>query len=77
MGQGVRWLVILLAVLHPFAQWASTVFTGNHYFLDGVGGLAAAALGLGFAVFMQKKGYAAAAKLFGIETATEKDAGAG
>jgi hypothetical protein len=33
--------------------------TGNHYFLDGVGGLVAAALGLAFAVFMQRRGYPA------------------
>jgi hypothetical protein len=33
------------------------VFTGNHYFLDGAGGLVAAAGGLAFAVFMQTRGY--------------------
>ena len=49
-------IVVVLAVLHPIAQWASTVFTGNHYFLDGVGGLVAAALGLSFATFMQRRG---------------------
>ena len=45
------------------AQWASTVFTGNHFFLDGVGGLVAAALGLAFAVFMQQRGYPALSRL--------------
>jgi hypothetical protein len=62
-GQVLRWLVIGLAVAHPLAQWASTVFTGNHYFLDGVGGLVAAALGLAFAVFMQRQGYPALSRL--------------
>ena len=62
-GQVVRALVIVLAVLHPIAQWASTVFTGNHYFLDGVGGLVAAALGLAFAVSMQKQGYPVLSRL--------------
>jgi len=50
-------LVLALALLHPIAQWASTVFTGNHYLLDGVGGLVAAAGGLAFAVAMQRWGY--------------------
>ena len=49
--------VIVLAVLHPFSQWASTVFTGNHYFLDGVGGLLVALVGLAYAVLMQRWGY--------------------
>ncbi len=52
-------LVLGLAVLHPLAQWASTVFTGNHYFIDGIGGLGAAAGGLAFAALMQRWGYAA------------------
>lgn len=51
-------LVQVLAVLHPLTQWSSTIFTGNHYFLDGVGGLVAAALGLAVALFMQRRGYA-------------------
>lgn len=50
-------MVLLLAVLHPILQWASTVFTGNHFFLDGVGGVVVAALGLGVASFMQTRGY--------------------
>jgi membrane-associated phospholipid phosphatase len=52
-------LVLALAVLHVLAQSSSTVFTGNHYFLDGAGGLAAAAAGLAFATFMQRTGYRA------------------
>jgi hypothetical protein len=61
-GDLPAWLrptVILLAILHPLAQWSSTVFTGNHYFLDGVGGLVTGALGLAFAIFMQRRGYPA------------------
>ena len=60
VAAGVLWafprnpVVIVLAVLHPLTQSASTVFTGNHYFLDGAGGLLAAALGLGFAYSMQR-----------------------
>jgi hypothetical protein len=52
-------LVLVLALLHPTSQWASTIFTGNHFILDGVGGVAAAAFGLGFAVAVQRWGYAA------------------
>ena len=65
-GDLPRWLraaVILFAVAHPLTQWASTVFTGNHYFLDGVGGLMAAALGLTFALFMQRQAYPALTSL--------------
>lgn len=50
-------LVLVLAVLHPVGQWSSTVFTGNHYFLDGVGGVVVAALGLAIAVYMRDRGY--------------------
>jgi hypothetical protein len=49
--------VLALALLHPLTQWASTVVTGNHFWLDGAGGLVAAALGLAFAVAMQRWGY--------------------
>jgi hypothetical protein len=52
-------LVQALAVAHPVTQWASTVVTGNHFWIDGVGGLVAAALGLVFAVVMQRWGYQA------------------
>ena len=58
-------LVVVLAVLHPLAQWSSTVFTGNHFFLDGVGGLGAAGAGLMFATFMQQRGYAAVRRWLG------------
>ncbi|MPZ49169.1 MAG: hypothetical protein GEU75_07700 [Dehalococcoidia bacterium] len=52
-------IVLLLALLHPLAQSASTVFTGNHYFLDGAGGLVAAAIGLAGALALQRYGYPA------------------
>ena len=61
-GQVISAVVVVLAVLHPITQWTSTVVTGNHFFLDGVGGLAAAALGLSFAFFMQRRGYPALSK---------------
>src|SRR6476646_9933000 len=51
-------LVQTLALVHTLTQWASTMVTGNHFWLDGVGGLAAASLGLAFAVTMQRSGYA-------------------
>jgi hypothetical protein len=60
-------LVLALAIAHPIAQTASTVFTGNHFFLDAAGGLAAAAAGLAFAVFMQRTGYALARAWLGLE----------
>jgi hypothetical protein len=50
-------VVLVLAVLHPIAQWASTVFTGNHYFIDGLGGLVVIAFGLAAATLMQRHGY--------------------
>ena len=49
--------VIVLVAAHVVAQSTSTVFTGNHYFLDWAGGLAVAAGGFGFATFMQRRGY--------------------
>ena len=51
-------LVLLMALAHVLAQSSSTVFTGNHYFLDGAAGLLAASGGLAFATFMQRRGYA-------------------
>ena len=63
LGIGVAWafgrwrIVLLLCVLHPLTQWTSTVVTGNHYFLDGVGGLVAAGFGLAVAYSMQRWGY--------------------
>jgi hypothetical protein len=59
-------LVLGLAVLHPLAQTASTVFTGNHYFLDAAGGVLAAALGLAFAIAMQRWGYAMLRRWLGM-----------
>jgi membrane-associated phospholipid phosphatase len=60
-------LVMLFAAVHPITQWSSTVFTGNHYILDGVGGLVVAALGLALATFMQRRGYAYLREKLGIE----------
>ena len=59
-------LVMLLAIVHPLTQWASTMITGNHFWLDGAGGLVAAALGLAFAVAMQRWGYEAVRRLIAI-----------
>ncbi|HEY7269175.1 MAG TPA: phosphatase PAP2 family protein [Dehalococcoidia bacterium] len=53
-----RW-VWPLALLHPLTQSASTIFTGNHYFLDGAAGLAVATAGLALALSMQRWGYPA------------------
>ena len=50
-------LVLALAVLHPLSQTASTVLTGNHYLIDGLGGLAASAIGLALAFVLQRWGY--------------------
>ncbi len=58
--------VLVLALAHVLAQSSSTVFTGNHYFLDGAGGLVAAAGGLTFATFMQRHGYDLARRRLGI-----------
>ena len=63
LGIGVAWaygrsrIVLLLCVLHPLTQSISTVVTGNHYFLDGAGGLAAAAFGLAVAWALQRWAY--------------------
>ena len=54
-----RW-VWPLAVLHPFTQSASTVFTGNHFFFDGAIGILVASSGLAFALAMRRWGYPAA-----------------
>ena len=60
---GVIWasgrnrLVLVLALLHPAAQWLSTVATGNHYVVDGLGGLAVASFGLAFAIAMDRWAY--------------------
>ena len=63
-------LVIALSAVHVVAQSASTIVTGNHYFLDGAGGLVTAAGGLMFAVFMQRHGYALARRWLGVEGRT-------
>jgi hypothetical protein len=60
-------VVLGLAALHPIAQWASTVFTGNHYFLDGAGGLVVAAAGVAFAFAMQSWGYPALRRALRME----------
>lgn len=68
---GVGWaygryrLVWLFCILHPLTQWASTIVTGNHFFLDGVGGLVAAAVGLSGAYAMQRWGYPAVRRAIG------------
>jgi membrane-associated phospholipid phosphatase len=59
-------LVIAFAVVHPFMQWSATVFTGNHYILDGFGGLFVAGLGLAAATFMQRRGYALLRQKLGL-----------
>ncbi len=53
-----RW-VWPLALLHPIAQSASTIFTGNHFFLDGAVGLAVAAAGVVLALAMRRWVYPA------------------
>ena len=60
-------VVLALVTLHPLAQWASTVFTGNHYFLDGAGGLVVAASGIAFALAMRSWGYGAIRRWVGGE----------
>jgi hypothetical protein len=54
---GTNRFIFVLAVVHPLAQWTSTVVTGNHYIVDGFGGLAVAGLGLSYAFFMDRWGY--------------------
>jgi hypothetical protein len=66
--------VLVLAVLHPAAQWASTIFTGNHYILDGVGGLLVAGAGLAFTIAMQRWGYAYLKRVLGVDLVGEKQA---
>jgi hypothetical protein len=58
--------VLSLALAHVVAQSTSTVFTGNHYFLDWAGGLVAAVGGVTFAVFMQRHGYELLRRRLGI-----------
>ena len=63
-------VVLLLVVAHVLAQSSSTVFTGNHYFLDGAGGLIAAGAGVSFAYFMQRRGYELVRLWIGLQQAT-------
>jgi hypothetical protein len=63
---GWRWWVVALVFLHPLTQWASTILTGNHFILDGVAGLVAAALGVLYALMMQRWGYARLSRLLGL-----------
>ncbi len=70
-------LVIAFALVHPFTQWSSTVFTGNHYFLDGIGGLVVASLGLCAATFMQRRGYALLRRKLGLHHAHAEPSGTG
>ena len=72
MAFGSNRIVLAIALLHPFSQWASTVFTGNHFIIDGFGGLAAAALGLAFATFMQRHGYAVLGRWLGVASAESR-----
>ena len=74
LSAGVIWafwpnkLVLAAAVLHPLAQTAATVLTGNHYLLDAVAGFAVAAAGLAFAVLMQRWGYAVLGRALGVDS---------
>ncbi|HEX5368845.1 MAG TPA: phosphatase PAP2 family protein [Dehalococcoidia bacterium] len=67
MAFGSNRLIVAVALLYPLSQWASTVFTGNHFVIDGFGGLAVAAAGLAFATFMQRRGYATLGRMLGVE----------
>jgi len=68
-------LVLGLAGLHVTAQAASTVLTGNHYFLDGAAGIGVAALGLFGALFMQRRGYAYLGRALGMAEGQSESAG--
>jgi hypothetical protein len=59
MAFGRLWWVWPLALLHPLLQSASTIFTGNHFFLDGVAGIAVAVAGALLAFAMRRWGYPA------------------
>jgi hypothetical protein len=63
-------IVLALAIAHVVAQSTSTVFTGNHYFLDWAGGLVAAAGGFAFATFMQRRGYELLRQRLGVKSET-------
>jgi hypothetical protein len=59
--------VVALAIAHPILQWASTIFTGNHYILDGVAGVLVAGVGLAGAFTLQRWGYVGARRLLGLD----------
>jgi hypothetical protein len=63
---GANRLVLVLVLIHPLSQWTATVVTGNHYILDGCGGIVAASLGLVYATAMQRWGYAALGRRLGV-----------
>jgi membrane-associated phospholipid phosphatase len=48
-----RWAKVLVA-LYPAATVFCILITGNHYWLDAVGGLAAFAVGLGFSTLLTR-----------------------
>jgi hypothetical protein len=48
------------------AQFFAVVFTANHFIFDAMIGVCVALLGLVAALFMQKWGYAALGRLFGL-----------
>lgn len=75
MAFGNNRFVLVLALLHPISQWASTVLTGNHFVIDGFGGLAAAAIGLAFATFMQRRGYALVGRWLGVASEQRAESG--
>src|SRR5204863_9650115 len=52
--QGIHGRALIL--LLPPVMLVSTVVTGNHYFLDGLLGIAVAAVGLGMAVVVSRLG---------------------
>jgi hypothetical protein len=58
---GRRWWVWPLALAHPIVQSASTIFTGNHFFLDGVVGITVALSGLALASSMRRWVYSSQA----------------
>ena len=49
---GTRWRPVVLVL--PVAMFTATVVTGNHYFVDGMLGLAVASTGLGIAVLINR-----------------------
>jgi len=56
----------LLVALLPVAQFFAVVFTANHFIFDAMVGVGVALLGLAAALFMQRWGYVALGRLFGL-----------